>query len=143
MNYFSQTMIDFIEQAGAITFRQTGSSFEILLVRSKKNPEKWIFPKGHIEKGETPINAAERELHEEAGVCGTSIQKIGILQYSINSRTYNVTYYISRFLYSDSDGEVGREPTWFSIDEALSVISIQDMREMLTLAVPVIKHYLN
>lgn len=28
----------------------------------------WSFPKGHIEEGETPLAAAERELFEECGI---------------------------------------------------------------------------
>jgi len=28
----------------------------------------WEFPKGHAESGETPIEAAKRELHEETGL---------------------------------------------------------------------------
>ena len=28
----------------------------------------WSFPKGHIEKGETPLRAAKREIYEECGL---------------------------------------------------------------------------
>lgn len=32
------------------------------------NGDHWGFPKGHAEKGESPKEAAERELHEETGM---------------------------------------------------------------------------
>ncbi len=38
---------------------------EIALVKSKKGY--WGFPKGHIERGEKPIDAAIREIYEECG----------------------------------------------------------------------------
>ena len=34
----------------------------------KDSYHKWTFPKGHLEKGETPAQAALRETHEEMGL---------------------------------------------------------------------------
>lgn len=36
-------------------------------VRDLKGEEVWTFPKGHLEKGETPVTAALREVEEETG----------------------------------------------------------------------------
>ncbi len=49
---------------GAICVNHKG---EVLLVRGKKGG-KWSFPKGHIERNETPIQCARRELLEETGI---------------------------------------------------------------------------
>lgn len=43
----------------------------------------WEIPGGHIEKGETWLNAAERELYEETGAIKTNI--IPVATYKINS----------------------------------------------------------
>ena len=42
----------------------------MLLVRRRNPPDAglWGFPGGHVEPGETALNAAARELHEETGV---------------------------------------------------------------------------
>jgi 8-oxo-dGTP pyrophosphatase MutT (NUDIX family) len=48
--------------AGAVVFRD-----EDVLVMEKSNGQ-WVFPKGHVEHGEEPEQAAEREVLEEAGI---------------------------------------------------------------------------
>src|SRR6476646_10984685 len=59
-----------VRQAGAIAVRKSGAAHEVFIVRAKKNPGDWIFPKGHIEPGESAPDAAVRELLEEGGVIG-------------------------------------------------------------------------
>jgi bis(5'-nucleosidyl)-tetraphosphatase len=58
--------------AGAVIFYgDTKSPQYLLLKHARKNlepKEYWNFPKGHIERGETPREAAEREILEETGL---------------------------------------------------------------------------
>lgn len=54
-----------VDSAGAFVFRRVGASMEVLMVRSRRG---WGFPKGHIEAGETPAEAAVRETREETGL---------------------------------------------------------------------------
>jgi len=51
-----------------------GTTGRILLLRRSpgvKAPGWWSCPAGRIDRGETPLEAAVRELHEEAGYGGT------------------------------------------------------------------------
>ncbi|MBU3895741.1 NUDIX domain-containing protein [Patescibacteria group bacterium] len=53
--------------AGIVVFhRGPGNKIEYLLL--KHNQRYWNFPKGGIEKGEREVEAAKREVFEEAGI---------------------------------------------------------------------------
>ena len=52
-----------VEGAGGVVFNEDG---EVLVIRHRKG--EWVFPKGHVEDGETMVDTAIREVAEEAGV---------------------------------------------------------------------------
>lgn len=51
--------------AGVIVMRHTPQGLRLLLLRSFRY---WDFPKGQVEAGETPFDAARRETREETGI---------------------------------------------------------------------------
>ncbi len=51
-----------------------------VLVLRRIDRAEWIFPKGHLEPGETPEEAARRETTEEAGLEVWIIAPLGALQ---------------------------------------------------------------
>lgn len=51
--------------AGVVPVRRLARGWRLLLLRSYRN---WDFPKGGVEAGETPLEAALRESLEEAGL---------------------------------------------------------------------------
>lgn len=58
--------------AGGIVFRRDGERTLWLLIRdSYRN---WGFPKGHLEDGEAPEQAALREVGEETGLAGLEVR---------------------------------------------------------------------
>ena len=123
-----------VEQAGGIAFRQTRGGLSILLVRAKRDPTKWIFPKGHIEHGETPRAAAERETREEAGIEGWAIGPVGSPdEFDWAGQTFRVQYFLIQTI-SESDETDGREKAWFPFDEALQHVSFNSARALLRAA---------
>jgi 8-oxo-dGTP pyrophosphatase MutT (NUDIX family) len=60
-------------RAAAVCVRAKSTGWEFLIVRTKEPaslPAHWTFPKGHIEPGESPLEASMREADEEAGARG-------------------------------------------------------------------------
>lgn len=55
------------ESFGVIPLRKTEKGWEVFLIQHAKG-HYWGFPKGHAEEGETPQEAAFRELKEETNL---------------------------------------------------------------------------
>ena len=47
-------------------FRRINEEYRFLLIKNRRS-NNWGFPKGHIEKGETEVATAKREVLEETG----------------------------------------------------------------------------
>jgi predicted NUDIX family NTP pyrophosphohydrolase len=65
--------------AGVLLFRQRGGQTEVLLIKPggpfwrNKDVGAWMIPKGRVEPGEVPAEAALREFEEETGTRLTSV----------------------------------------------------------------------
>ncbi len=120
-----------IRQSGAIVIRRDSSDPRVLLVTAKRNPQNWIFPKGHIEKGETPEAAALREAKEEAGVVGRLIGPAGTVQYGFLGAEARVDYFVAELTREAGPPEDGRSRLWCDLDEALERLSHKSTRKLL------------
>ncbi|OED46254.1 NUDIX hydrolase [Leisingera sp. S232] len=60
----------------AVVCRHFGGQDHVILVQRGKEPKAgwWGFPGGHVEMGETAMQAAARELMEETGVAATPLE---------------------------------------------------------------------
>ena len=118
-----------IRQGGAIAVRDTAKGPEVLLVRAKKDPRLWIFPKGHQEKGETLAETAVRELKEEGGVVGDAVKSIGVSTFRSGGEDVEVTYFLVRDTGRRKTAE--REVAWRSFAEAQKLVSFDDAQWLL------------
>ena len=79
-----------LQQAGVIPYRFEAGALQVLLITSRGSG-RWVIPKGGIEKGFSPAQAAAREAYEEAGVKGRiSDAPLGSFTYSKRLRSGNV-----------------------------------------------------
>lgn len=107
--------------AAAVAYRDGAGGPELLLVRTKAG-DKWTFPKGHVEPGEDPAEAALREAAEEAGITGElDPEPLGEYAYPDTRGAGGddrVLAYLVRVAGQRPPLERSRRPSWFSPDEA-------------------------
>ena len=123
-----------VEQAGAIVFRSDGPLPLVLLVRAKRDPRLWIFPKGHVEPGESHEAAALREAYEEAGISGRVVRPAGSVTFEFGDRLFVVEYFVVR-LTAEIDSPEGREKVWVSPEQALDLLKFENTQSVLRNAV--------
>jgi 8-oxo-dGTP pyrophosphatase MutT (NUDIX family) len=131
-------MTNRVPQGGAIVFRGEGDRLQVLLVRSKKDPDIWVFPKGHVEPGEAPAETALRETWEEAGVRGEIGGAVGLpLEFASGDEPVSVQYYVVQAR-SESASPEKRDKQWLSIGDALTTLAFETAREKLREAVSLV-----
>jgi 8-oxo-dGTP pyrophosphatase MutT (NUDIX family) len=128
-----------VAQAGAIVYRGGRGGLRFLLVRARKNPDDWIFPKGHVEANETADQAALREAAEEAGVEGRILAALPPpVTFSQGDRRIEVEYFLVEF-----DGRVEaserREQLWLPPPEALVRLTHTSARDVLERALKTLR----
>jgi 8-oxo-dGTP diphosphatase len=75
-----------LERAQCLVIREK----KILMVNHRQSGEEWwCLPGGAIEKGETPEEAAVRELKEECCIDGKVIRQTGYTAYSANDKSFS------------------------------------------------------
>ena len=113
---------------------------EVLLIAPR--PGRWQLPKGHVEPGEGPAEAAVREVREETGVTGRVVAPLPTIDYSyeVDRRLRihkRVDYYLMTYLAGsehDSDPREVVAARWFGWDAALAQLSFDNEREVVRAA---------
>ncbi|WP_342739213.1 NUDIX hydrolase [Bradyrhizobium sp. B117] len=123
--------------AGGIVLRR-GSTPLIAVVRQRKRNE-WVLPKGKLDDGETPREAAHREVLEETGHDVAMHEFLGTLVYQSGGRSKVV-----HFWRMEAEGGPVRKlmndikaVDWLTLDDALARLSREYERAFLTQVGPI------
>jgi 8-oxo-dGTP pyrophosphatase MutT (NUDIX family) len=131
-----------VRQAGAVAFRKREDILEVLLVRPSGSKPEWLFPKGHIEQGESEARTALRELREEAGVTGDLIGAVDqVLVFQSNQEQVAVRFYVVKLTAEEAPIE-SREHQWFPVAMAAEALNHCHNRFLLSEALPIIEGHL-
>ncbi|HWV87168.1 MAG TPA: NUDIX hydrolase [Capillimicrobium sp.] len=95
------------------------------------------LPKGHVDPGETPPQAAVREVREEAGVEAELVEKLGDVRYWYQRDGKRIAKVVAFYLFdyrsgdvADHDAEV-EEARWVPLERAARELSYRGEREMV------------
>ena len=103
---------------------------EVLLIATAGG-RRWQLPKGHLEAGELPAEAAVREVREETGVTGSIVAPLSGVDYTFLERgRHRIKKHVDYFLLAyESGSEADFEPRevvaarWFPWREAIAKLS--------------------
>jgi 8-oxo-dGTP pyrophosphatase MutT (NUDIX family) len=107
-------------QAAVVAIRRGHHDIEVCLIR-RKGSGKWAIPKGFIDRGDTPEQAALNEALEEAGIKGELLGgAVGTYEYEKWSATLTVAVYVMEVLEEQADWKemTFRERNWRPVEEA-------------------------
>src|SRR5271168_1631275 len=98
------------------------------------------LPKGHVDPGESALQAAEREVREETGIVAEPLRELGEARYWYRRDGHTISKAVSFFLFSylegdtaDHDDEV-EEARWIGLRQAQTALSHAGEREMVVRA---------
>jgi 8-oxo-dGTP pyrophosphatase MutT (NUDIX family) len=124
-----------VGQGGAIIVRSGTRTPRVLIVRSSDG-QSWLFPKGHIEAGESSLDAAAREALEEAGVVAEGGGFVGRDIYERGGRRVEVSYYRMRYA-GEAPADEDRDTRWCTPAEASRLLSYPELRRLLDRALSI------
>jgi 8-oxo-dGTP pyrophosphatase MutT (NUDIX family) len=119
----------FHHSAGAIVF----DDGNCLVVRSRR---RWVFPKGHLEAGESAESAAVREVREETGLDIEIDGPLGETRFEYRDPTGRHRKVVDWFVAHRVGGELTPEPIFdealfLPVEEALALLTHDEDRALL------------
>ena len=115
---------------GAVVFKLTGEGPRYLLVEAAGTRDRWVFPKGHVENGETAAVTALREVTEEAGVRARPVRRLRRVEQKQEGEWISIAYFLMAYAGRTTPLE-RRRIRWLSFDEAIEALDLAKSRRVL------------
>ncbi|MDR2253578.1 MAG: NUDIX hydrolase [Bifidobacteriaceae bacterium] len=115
----------------------------VIARRNRAGRLEWCLPKGHVEVGETPPEAAVREILEETGIRGQVIRHLGSIDYWFVGEDHRVHKMVHHYLLSAQDGSLtsdndpdseAEEAAWVPLTELKDLLAYPNERRMVQIA---------
>ncbi len=127
--------------AGGVLVRRLRGRWWLAAIRPGGRPEGlWALPKGLIGPGESPEEAALREVGEETGLEAAPVEKLGDVKYVYTWAGERVFKIVSFYLFRYRSGRIGDiapeqrievdEARWLPLEEAPKLLAYKGEREM-------------
>ena len=126
--------------AGGVAYRRRGGRVEVALI-SVGEQNRWQLPKGLVGRGESPEEAALREVEEETGLACEIIAPLEKVEYWYFSKGgarrvrfhKHVHFYLMRYRSGDVSGhdDEVNEARWVALEEAEGMLAFKGERKAL------------
>ena len=97
----------------------------------------WSLPKGHIEEGETPEEAALREVQEETGIVSVIEKSLGVIDFWFMAGGKRIHKTVHHYLFRESGGLLAAqesevdEVAWFPLTEIVDRLAYPDEKKLI------------
>lgn len=97
----------------------------------------WSLPKGHIEPGETPEEAAIREVAEETGIQSEILRELGVIDFWFMAGGKRIHKTVHHYLFKEVGGKLAPQVTevdevrWFPLSEIVERLAYPDERKLI------------
>jgi 8-oxo-dGTP pyrophosphatase MutT (NUDIX family) len=122
--------------AGGVVVRDGECVVIVPTRRAASGAKVLALPKGHVDPGETPEEAAAREVREEAGVEAELVGALGSVRYWYMRKGRRIAKRVDFFLFryragdvADHDHEV-EHARWMPLAEAARALTYEGERDM-------------
>ena len=127
--------------AGGLVVDTTGKLGLLIGRRDQKDASGkkilWSLPKGHIEEGETPEQAALREVEEETGIQSQIEKPLGIIDFWFMAGGKRIHKTVHHYLFRESGGLLAAqesevdEVAWFPLTEIIEKLAYPDEKKLI------------
>ena len=127
--------------AGGLVIDTTGKLGLLIGRRDQKDASGkkilWSLPKGHIEEGETPEQAALREVEEETGIQSQIEKPLGIIDFWFMAGGKRIHKTVHHYLFRESGGLLAAqesevdEVAWFPLGEIIEKLAYPDEKKLI------------
>jgi 8-oxo-dGTP pyrophosphatase MutT (NUDIX family) len=127
--------------AGGLVIDSTGTKGLVIGRRDLKDATRekliWSLPKGHLEAGETPEQAAIREVHEETGIMSEINRELGVIDFWFMASGKRIHKTVHHFLFKEVGGKLAPQITevddvqWFPLEEIVQRLAYPDEKKLI------------
>ncbi|CAB4731508.1 COG1051 ADP-ribose pyrophosphatase [Candidatus Nanopelagicaceae bacterium] len=127
--------------AGGLVVDTTGKLGLLIGRRDQKDASGkrilWSLPKGHIEEGESPEQAALREVQEETGIESIIEKSLGVIDFWFMAGGKRIHKTVHHYLFRESGGLLAPQETevdevaWFPLAEIVERLAYPDEKKLI------------
>ena len=127
--------------AGGLVIDSTGTKGLLIGRRDLKDQSRerllWSLPKGHIEEGETPEQAAVREVQEETGIQSEIAKELGVINFWFMAGGNRIHKTVHHYLFRETGGKLAPQLTevddvgWFPLNEIVDLLAYPDEKKLI------------